>query len=64
MTVLVKPYPGGTVVPRAPNMWTLGQSIRFSMSTSTGIARPLAARRENVKSLEIMVSMDIKSVTS
>jgi hypothetical protein len=58
-TVLDEPYPGDTVVSRAPKMWTLGQLIRFSMSDSTGTARALPARRENVKMLEIIVSMDI-----
>lgn len=58
-TVLDEPYPGDTLVSRAPKMWTLGQSIRFSMSDSTGTARALPARRENVKTLEIIVLMDI-----
>lgn len=58
-TVLDEPYPGDTEVSRAPKMWTPGQSIRFSMSTSTGTARALPTRRENVKILDTMASMKI-----
>lgn len=37
-----EPYPGETVVSRAPNTWISGQDWRFSTALSMGVAPPKA----------------------